>query len=138
MKAYQNILVAIDGSGADDALIEQVSALAAPLGSRVHLLHVVHSHTIDQERVLREQAGEFLERYRAAMQQQDIEAEVLIRSGEPDREILKEIEERRYDLLAMAAHGHSLFGRLLFGSVSRALRNKIDIPLLLVRGESRA
>jgi len=34
----------------------------------------------------------------------------------------------------MAAHGHSLFGRILFGSVSRALRNKITIPLLLVKG----
>lgn len=137
MHSYRNILAAVDGSEADETLVEQVSALAAPLKARVHLLHVAHSHTLDQERALREQAGEFLERYRAAMQQQGIEVEVLIRSGEPDREILKEIEEHRYDLLAMAAHGHTLFGRLLFGSVSRALRNKITIPLLLARGESR-
>lgn len=137
MQSYRNILVAIDGSGADEALIEQVSALAAPLGSHVRLLHVVHSHTLDQERAMREQAGEFLESYRVAMKQLGIEVDGLIRSGEPDREILKEIEEHRYDLLAMAAHGHTLFGRILFGSVSRALRNKISIPLLLVRGEPR-
>ena len=134
MQRYRNILVALDGSEADDALIEKVSAFAAPLGSRVRLLHVAHTHTLDQERTLREQAGEFLERHRAAMRQLGIEVEVLVRSGEPDQEILQEIEEHRYDLLAIAAHGHSMLGRMLFGSVSRALRNKITIPLLLVKG----
>jgi len=134
MQSYRNILVALDGSPADEALIGQVSALAAPLGSRVHLLHVVHSHTLDQERTLREQAAEFLERHRADMAQRGIEADVRIRSGEPDREILREIEEQQYDLLAMAAHGHSFFGRILFGSVSRILRDKMSIPLLLVKG----
>ncbi len=135
MQSYRNILVAIDGSAADDALIAQVSALAAPLGSRVRLLHVTHSHTLDQERALREQASEFLKRHRAIMEEQGIEVEVLVRSGEPDSEILREIEEGQYDLLAIAAHGHSLLGRILFGSVSRSLRNKITIPLLLVKGE---
>jgi universal stress protein A len=134
MQSYRNILVALDGSASDDALIAQVSALAAPLGAKVHLLHVAHSHTLDQERTLREQAAEFLERHRAVMEQQGIVVDVLVISGEPDREILREIEERQYDMLALAAHGHSLLGRILFGSVSRSLRNKITIPLLLVKG----
>ena len=134
MQSYRNILVALDGSASDDALISQVSVLAAPLGAKVHLLHVAHSHTLDQDRALREQAAVFLQRHQSAMQKLGIEVDVRVRSGEPDREILQEIEEQRYDLLAMAAHGHSLFGRILFGSVSRALRNKISIPILLVKG----
>jgi nucleotide-binding universal stress UspA family protein len=134
MQMYRNILVALDGSEADEALIGQVSPLALSLGSAVHLLHVVHSHTLDQERILQEQAGKFLERYRSDLQQSGMEVDVRIRSGEPDSEILREIEEHHYDLLAMATHGHTLFGRILFGSVSRALRNKITIPLLLVKG----
>jgi nucleotide-binding universal stress UspA family protein len=133
MLVYREILVAIDCSEVDDAIIRHVSALALPLGATVHLLHVVHSHTLDQERYLREQAQNILEGYRSKLQAEGIKASVVIRSGEPEREILREIEENAYDLLAMATHGHNLPGRILFGSVSRSLRPKITIPLLLIK-----
>lgn len=135
MPVYRNILVAIDCSPVDDAVIAEVSALARQVGATVHLLHVVHSHTLDQERVLRAVALVILDRYCRMMQAGGIDTKVVVRSGEPDREILSEIEEKRYDLLAMATHGHRLLGRILFGSVSRALRQKITIPLLLIRAE---
>jgi universal stress protein A len=135
MPVYRNILVAIDCSPVDDAVIAQVSALALQVGATVHLLHVVHSHTLDQERALRTEALVILDGYCKKMQSEGIDSKVVIRSGEPDREILKELEENSYDLLAMATHGHSLLGRILFGSVSRALRQKITIPLLLIKAD---
>jgi universal stress protein A len=135
MPVYRNILVAIDCSPVDEAVISQVSALAHQVGATVHLLHVVHSHTLDQDRILREEAIVILDRYCEKMHSEGIDSKALIRSGEPDREILSELEENRYDLLAMATHGHSLLGRILFGSVSRALRQKITIPLLLIRAD---
>jgi universal stress protein A len=137
MPVYRNILVAIDCSPVDEALIGQVSALAIQLGSTVHLLHVVHSHTLDQERALREEARVTLDRYCMNMKADGIDSRSVIRSGEPDREILREMEENSYDLLAMATHGHNLLGRILFGSVSRSLRQKISIPLLLIRTQRR-
>jgi universal stress protein A len=36
----------------------------------------------------------------------------------------------------MAAHGHRLPGRIMFGSVSRTLREKITIPLLLIKPDT--
>ncbi|NTU91120.1 MAG: universal stress protein [Chlorobiaceae bacterium] len=137
MQIYRNILVAIDRSPVDEVLIGHVAALAAQVGARVHLLHVVHSHTLDQERALREQAGAALEHYREVLSKEGIGVDVHIRSGEPDREILQEVEEGAYDLLVMAPHGHNLLGQILFGSVSRSLRRKIRIPLLLVRGDQQ-
>ncbi len=133
MKLYKEILVAIDCSPVDETIIEHVSALACQLGATLHLLHVVHSHTLDQERYFREQSIITLDRYRKTLQTEGIDARTVIRSGEPEREILREIEENGYDLLAMALHGHRLPGRILFGSVSRTLREKITIPLLLVK-----
>jgi len=56
----------------------------------------------------------------------------VLRSGEPDTEILAEIEQHDYDLVAMATHGHSFIGDMLFGSVSRTLKHRIRIPLLLI------
>ena len=133
MKVYREILVAIDCSPVDDALVEQVSALALQLGATLHLLHVIHSHTLDQERFLREEATLILDRYRKKLEVEGIAVNVLIRSGEPEQEILGEIEKKSYDLVAMASHGHSLPERMLFGSVSRVIRQNISIPLLLIR-----
>ena len=135
MKGYKEILVAIDCSKVDETIIEHVTQLAQQLGATLHLLHVVHSHTLDQDRTLREETVTTLEGYRDSLQKQGITVRLVIRSGEPEVEILKEIDEHRYDLLAMATHGHGFTGRLLFGSVSRALREKITLPLLLIRAD---
>lgn len=133
MKIFREILVTIDCSPVDDPLVEQVSALARQLGATLHLLHVIHSHTLDQERFLRAECSRILDRYRQKLEAEGIAVRVVIRSGEPEQEILMEIEEKKdYDLVAMAAHGHSLPERILFGSVSRAVRQNISIPLLLI------
>ncbi|NTW57335.1 MAG: universal stress protein [Chlorobiaceae bacterium] len=138
MPVYSNILVAIDCSPADESVISHVSDLALELGSTVHLLHIVHSHTLDQERDLRARAAETLERYSSAMKAKGLEVRIVIRSGEPEKEIIRETVENSYDLLAMATHGHNLPERILFGSVSRALRDRSTIPLLLVRQDKQS
>lgn len=135
MQVYKKILVTIDCSPVDDAILRHVSALARQNDAQVHLLHVVHSHTLDQDRVMREQAKSCLESYRATLQAQGVEAHLVIRSGEPDDEILAEIAGADYDLVAMATHGHTFIGDLIFGSVSRSLKHKIGIPLLLLKSE---
>jgi len=132
MQVYKKILVTMDCSAVDDLIIEQVTALALQNRAEVSLLHVVHSHTLDQDRVLREDAETTLAARRDMLRSQGIEVRIVIRSGEPDDEILKEIEENDYSLVAMATHGHSFIGDILFGSVSRTLKHKISVPLLLV------
>jgi universal stress protein A len=132
MQVYKKILVAMDCSSVDDAIIEHVSALALQNNAQVYLLHVVHSHTLDQDRALRELAEATLKSRCEILQARGIEARIVIRKGEPDTEILEEIEGKDYDLVAMATHGHSFIGDILFGSVSRTLKHRISIPLLLI------
>jgi nucleotide-binding universal stress UspA family protein len=133
MQVYKKILVTIDNSSVDDAVIAHVAALAQQNNATVHLLHVVHSHTLDQNRVMRAKAEASLTVHCQTLKAKGVEAHSLIRSGEPDTEILKEIEENDYDLVAMATHGHRLFGDILFGSVSDHLKHRIRIPLLLIK-----
>ena len=135
MQVYRKILVAIDCSPVDQVIIEHVTALARQNDAQVYLLHVVHSHTLDQHRVLREEAEASLKTHVEALQAQGVRAYAVIRSGEPDAEILEEIEGKNYDLVAMATHGHTFIGDILFGSVSRTLKHKVNIPLLLIRAE---
>jgi nucleotide-binding universal stress UspA family protein len=135
MQVYKKILVTIDCSPVDEAILRHVAALARQNDAQVYLLHVVHSHTLDQDRVLRDQAQTCLDRYRTQLQTQGVQAHLVLRSGEPDTEILDEIAAQDYDLVAMATHGHTFLGDLLFGSVSRSLKHKINIPLLLLKSE---
>jgi nucleotide-binding universal stress UspA family protein len=132
MQVYKKILIAMDCSSVDDTIIEHVSALALQNKAQVYLLHVVHSHTLDQDRALRELAEKSLKSHYELLQARGIETRIVIRSGEPDTEILEEIEGKDYDLVAMATHGHSFIGDILFGSVSRTLKHRISIPLLLI------
>lgn len=132
MQVYKKILVAMDCTSVDDAIIEHVSALALQNNAQIYLLHVVHSHTLDQDRALRELAETSLKSHYEVLKGRGIDASILIKSGEPDTEILAEIEGKDYDLVAMATHGHSFIGDILFGSVSRTLKHRISIPLLLI------
>ena len=133
MQMYRKILVTVDCSPVDDAIITHVSALARQNSAKVYLLHVVHSHTLDQNRVLHRKTEACLKSYRETLQAQGVEAHTLLRSGEPGPEILKEIEGNDYDLVAMGTHGHTLLKDILFGSVSASLKHKISIPLLLLK-----
>ncbi len=134
MQVYKRILVTMDCSPTDDAIVEHVSALALQNSARIYLLHVVHSHTLGEDRVLHERAKAALESRCETLRALGIETDIVIRSGEPGTEILKEIEENDYDLVAMGTHGHSFIGDILFGSVSRTLKHRVSIPLLLLIG----
>ena len=133
MQIYKKILVPIDCSAVDHVILEHVALLARQNSAKVCLLHVVHSHTLDQERALHKQTEECLKTCREELESRGIKTSVTIKSGEPDEEILKEIQGSDYDLVAMATHGHSFIGDFLFGSVSRSLKHKITIPLLLLK-----
>ena len=132
MQVYKKIAVAMDCSPVDDVIIEHVMALALQNNAEIYLLLIVHSHTLDQERALHETAEKTLSARRDALRAKGVDAHIVIRSGEPDAEILDELRANDYDLVAMATHGHSFIGDILFGSVSRTLKHKISVPLLLV------
>lgn len=132
MQLYRKILVTMDCSAVDDAIIKHIIPLAIQNKAEVYLLHVVHAHTLDQDRVLRENAEKTLAAHCEEMRGHGIDVHILIRTGEPEDQILREIDENDYDLLAMATHGHKFFGDLLYGSISRTLKHKIKIPLLLI------
>ncbi len=135
MQVYKKILVTMDCSPVDDTIIAHVSLLAKQNDAAVFLLHVIHAHTLDQKRALGEKAEKLLGTHRATLEKDGIQVHVRLRTGEPEQEILKEIKENQYDLVAMATHGHHFLGDMLFGSVSDKLKHSISIPLLLIRSQ---
>ena len=131
---YENILLLMDCSPVDTAILGHVVELAKIHGSRVHLFHVVHAHTRDQERVLVARTEECLSRAQALLEEQHIPASRSIAEGEPSEQVLAKVAGSDFDLVTLATHGHGGVGDVVLGSVSRALKHHSDKPILMLRG----
>lgn len=142
---YQRILIALENSTADEAILGHVEELARLHGSKLLLVHVAdgwvarHHEQLDlaeseEMRLDRAYLASVRERFAA----QGIEADTVLLSGEPADEILKLVDAREVDLIAMSTHGHRFFADLLLGSTARKVRHGVEIPVLLLKATSGA
>ena len=137
---YNKILVTLDATPTDRAIIEHVKPLAKWADSRVVLLHVADgwaARTFGPDAVSREITEDtaYLEKIRAEFQSAGIPAEAELAYGEPGKEITKWVEKKGCDLVAMSTHGHGFLADLFLGSASRHVRHSIRVPVLLLRAK---
>jgi nucleotide-binding universal stress UspA family protein len=76
---------------------------------------------------------EYLERRQRELTERGIITSAHLACGDPADEILRFANEIQCDLIAMATHGHGLFADLFLGSVTRSVRHRTKIPVLLIR-----
>ena len=130
---YKKILLLMDCSDVDTVILTHIVDLAKIHHSQIHLFHVVHAHTLDQERALSEKAETFLVSAIDLFKENNIDVSFTLGEGEPEEEVLKKAREQQWDLIAMATHGHKALGDFLYGSVSNTLKHNIEIPLLTIK-----
>ena len=134
---YENILLLLDCSPVDEAVVNHVVALARIHKSTVHLFHVVHAHTLDQERALVAAAREGLSKAQEVFEKEHIPTTSSFSEGEPSEVVSEKVIGSDFDLVALATHGHRGLSDVLLGSVSRTLKHESNKPLLLVRGKKQ-
>jgi universal stress protein A len=137
---YKTILLTLDGTATDRAIIEHVKPLAKWAASRVVLLHVADgwaARTYGADAISPEISEDtaYLEKIRAEFQSQGIAAEAELAYGDPGAEIVKWVEKKGCDLVAMSTHGHGFLADLLLGSASRRVRHSVSVPVLLLRAK---
>ena len=137
---YKTILVTVDGTQTDRAILEHVKPLAKLAASRVVLLHVADgwaARTYGADAVSREISEDkaYLEKVRAEMQAAGIPAEAELAFGDPANEIVKWVEKRGCDLVAMSTHGHRFLADLFLGTTASRVQHKISVPVLLLRAK---
>jgi nucleotide-binding universal stress UspA family protein len=137
---YDKILVTLEATPTDRAIIDHVKALAAVMRSRVVLLHVADgwaARTYGPDAVSPEVSDDqaYLETVREEFQSAGIPAEVELAYGDPGKEILKWIDRNGCDLVAMSTHGHGFLGDLFFGTTARQVRHHVTVPVLLLRAK---
>ena len=139
---YKTILVTLDSTPTDRAIIEHIKQLAQIMQSHVILLHVADgwaARTFGPDAVSPEVTEDtaYLNQVRSEFQSIGISAEAELAFGEPTKEIIKWIEQKGCDLVAMSTHGHGPLEDLVLGSVADHLRHQIDIPILMIRAGNK-
>ena len=137
---YKTILVTLDGTPTDRAIIEHVKSLAKWAESRVVLLHVADgwaARTYGQDAVSREITEDtaYLERLRLEFRSAGVSADAELAYGDPVSEIVKWVEQKGCDLVAMSTHGHRLLGDIFLGTTAARVQHSISVPVLLLRAK---
>lgn len=141
---YRRILVPLEHSAYDDAILAHVVELAHLCKSSVVLIHVADGWAARNQQglALRESAEmrddrEYIEARRDDLEAAGISAECVLAGGDPGTEIAAAAEREHCDLVAMSTHGHKGVQDLLRGSVANEVRHRTTVPVLMVRGAPR-
>ena len=137
---YRKILVALENSRTDEAILAHIEPLARLMGSELVLVHVadgwvarnLNQLNLAESQEMREDRA-YLERVRARFVEAGIPAEVVLLAGEPADAIVRLAQETGADLIAMSTHGHRFLGDLIYGSTASRVRHTVQIPVLLLR-----
>jgi len=137
---YETILVTLDGTATDRAIIEHVKQLAKLAGSRLVLLHVADgwaARTYGPDAISPEITEDtaYLEKVRAEFEARGIPAEAELAYGDPAREIIRWVKEKGCDLVAMSTHGHRFLADLFLGTTASQVQHSISVPVLLLRAK---
>jgi len=135
---YGTILVTLDGTTTDRAIIEHVKPLAKLANSRVVLLHVADgwaARTYGSDAISPEIAEDtkYLENVRAEFQTAGISTEMELAFGDPVTEIVKWVQKKGCDLIAMSTHGHRFLADLFLGTTASRVQHSVTIPVLLLK-----
>jgi len=137
---YDTILVTLDGTATDRAIIEHVKQLAKLAHSRLVLLHVADgwaARTYGPDAVSPEIAEDtaYLEKVRAEFQSAGIAAQAELAYGDPSSEIIKWVKQKGCDLVAMSTHGHRFLADVFLGTTASRVQHSVSAPVLLLRAK---
>ena len=137
---YKTILVTLDGTPTDRAIVEHIKQLAELAQSHLVLLHVADgwaARTYGPDAVSPEIAEDtaYLEKVRSEFQSMGIPAEAELAYGEPVNEIIKWVQQKGCDLVAMSTHGHRFLADIFLGATASRVQHSISVPVLLLRAK---
>jgi nucleotide-binding universal stress UspA family protein len=137
---YDTILLTLDGTPTDRAIIEHTKQLAKLAGSRIVLLHVADgwaARTYGRDAVSPEITEDtaYLQKVRDELQSEGISAEAELAYGDPVSEIVRWVNQKGCDLVAMSTHGHRFLADLFLGTTASRVQHSISVPVLLLRAK---
>jgi len=135
---YKNILIPLENSCFDDIILTHIRPLAKLTNARLTLVHVADGFMARNQKDLGESEEmrddyKYLKRRELELHNEGFDVKVVLLFGEPSRMILALAEKEKYDLIAMATHGHRGLSDIILGSVASDLRHSTRIPVLQIK-----
>ena len=149
---FKNILVCLDGSALAEQILPYVTDEAGLHKSKVTLIQVVPSPVtvtpgvpgapggaVVTNPMLREteraekEASAYLEKVASPMKAKSVQAETATVIGSPGPGIASYAADNGCDLIAIATHGRSGLGKVVFGSVADYVLRNSGLPILLIK-----
>ncbi|SBW03542.1 putative UspA domain protein [uncultured delta proteobacterium] len=146
MKTIKKIICPVDVYDFQPEAAEYAATLAKALDARIFVMHVMEpvptpyvgegytvsmsDHKKNEERVKQEaeeKLAEIIARFGGDCQ---VDGEVIL--GRAADKILQVSEERAGDMVIMASHGRSFWGRAIHGSVTNRVIANAKIPVLVI------
>ena len=138
---YKRILVPLENSSYDEAILAHVRELARVTGASLMLIHVADGFAARHANQLHLRESEemrldleYLELKAEELKRDGFDVDSVLAGGDPAREIAEAAQREQCDLIAMSTHGHRWLKDLLYGSVASEVRHITRVPVLLVRG----
>jgi nucleotide-binding universal stress UspA family protein len=130
----------LDGTATDRAIIDHIKQLAHLAQSRVVLLHVADgwaARTYGPDAVSPEISEDtaYLNKIRTEFQVAGISTDAELAYGDPAKEIIRWIQQKGCDLVAMSTHGHRFIADLFLGTTATRVQHSISVPVLLLRAK---
>ena len=137
---YDKILVTLDGTPTDRAIIEHVKHLAMLAKSRLVLLHVADgwaARTYGPDAISPEITEDtaYLQQVQSEFRSEGILADAELAYGDPVKEIVKWVKQKGCDLVAMSTHGHRFLADLFLGTTATRVQHAVSVPVLLLRAK---
>jgi nucleotide-binding universal stress UspA family protein len=137
---YDKILVTLDATRTDRAIIDHVKPLAKLMNSRVVLLHVAtgwaaRAYGSDAVSPEIEEDMNYLTTVCKELHEAGITCQLELAYGDPASEIVRWVKEKGCDLVAMSTHGHRFLADLFLGTTANRVQHRINVPVLLLRAD---
>ena len=137
---YRRILVAVENSPADRAILTHIVPLATMTGAEILLVHVADGFAARHFKDLNLRESDeikadraYLEEVAARLTAQSLSVAVELAMGDPATELIRVAQDREVDLIAMSTHGHRFINDLIHGTTVDRVRHLVKVPVLLLR-----
>jgi nucleotide-binding universal stress UspA family protein len=126
------ILVPLDRSSLDGAVLPYVSKLGKRLRASLAILHVVAPLRALLPGHIRE-AQSYVQLVADGLRENGLTADPFYAEGDSGPMILQVADEVGADMIVMATHGRHGMGKLVLGSVAEVVVSVSTVPVLLIR-----
>jgi nucleotide-binding universal stress UspA family protein len=140
---YHRILVAVEHSKADAAILDHIEKLAHLTGASLLLVHVADgwaARHFDELNLRESEEMKDDREYLAArcdeLRKSGLTVDSMLAMGDPSTELIRIANKEKVDLIAMSTHGHRFLSDVIHGTTVDRLRHKVFVPVLLLRGQT--